>query len=292
MARTKMIAGKIAHSILYCDPRYIYLFFFITVAVFSVTTEYYALEMPIGIPDSVRMLYDKIDKAPKDKIIIIDSDWGVDIRAESEGQMKAVLEHIMRRKLRFAVLSWVDNPQGQKNGYDAAVEIAQRHGYEYGKDWVAWGTLKKTGGATLQALTKDIKGTVERDINGTDLSDLPVMDGIDDIFDVYLVFSVCYDYEGTPWLGFVQGVYGTNYAVGVSAITSSTAYTFLETRQMCGMLVSAPGAASYEELLKMPVQDRFALRKVNVLSMASAYILLAILIGNISFYLARHRKDT
>ena len=292
MEPTKQMKKGIFHRIQHCDPRYIYLFFFLTVVLFVVISEKVNIPMPIGTTIPVRKLYDKIEAAPPDKLVIIDSDWRLDIRAESEGQMRAVLEHMMRRKVKFALLSWIDNPQGQKNGYDLTTDVAQKYGYEYGKDWVAWGAIKKSGGATIQAMAKDIKGTVKSDINGVPLKDIPVMKNTDDIFDIYLIFSVCYNYEDTPWLGFVQGVYNTNYAIGVSAIASSTAYAYLETGQICGMLVSAPGASEYEELLDMPSERRFAKKKVIVLSMAIVYILIVIALGNISYYssLRRERK--
>ncbi len=284
----------------HCDVRYIYVFFFLVVAAFVILTEVITLKMPVIVSRSVQGLYDKIEEAPLDKIVIIESDWGVNIKAESEGQMRAVLEHLMRRKVKFAIMSWVENPEGQQNGMRIALDVAEKHGYEYGQDWVAWGAMKRTGGAELAALAKDIHGAVNTDINGIPLGDIPMMKNIRKISDVYLVFAITYDWSWTPWLGFIQGVYGTNYAVGVSAITSSTAYAYIETDQMCGLLAGAPGAAEYEELLKKDNdkypeenwvldKNRFALKKVVILSMAISYILLMILLGNISYYASRKR---
>ena len=284
----------------HCDVRYVYLFFFLVVTAFVLLTEAITLKMPVIPSATVMSLYNKIEDAPPGKIVIVESDWGVNITAESEGQLRAVFEHLMRRKVKFAVLSWVDNPQGQQGGLRVVNEIAEKHVYEYGIDWVAWGGLKKTGGATLQALAKDIHGTVVTDVNGTPIGEIPMMKNIRRISDVYLIFAVTYDWTWTQWLGFVQGVYGTNYAIGVSAITSSTAYTFTDTGQMCGLLAGAPGAAEYEELLKRDNdkypeeyrvldEDRFALKKVVILSMAISYILLMILLGNISYYASRGR---
>jgi hypothetical protein len=296
------IDSEVTHGFFYrlqhCDVRYIYLFFFIVVAAFVILTEIITLKMPIGISRSVQGLYDKIEEAPPDKIVIVESDWGVNIKAESEGQMRAVLEHLMRRKVKFAVMSWVGNPEGQQNGMRIASDVAEKYGYEYGEDWVAWGAMKKASGAELASLAKDIHGAVNTDVNGMPLGDIPMMKNVRKISDVYLVFAVTYDWSWTQWLGFVQGVYGTNYAVGVSAITSSTAYAYVETGQMCGLLPGAPGAAEYEELLKRDNdkypeeywvldKNRFALKKVVILSMAISYILLMILLGNISFYASR-----
>lgn len=274
------------------DVRYVYLFFFLTVTLFVLISEYVSIPMPIVVSPTVRSLYDKLEDTPADKLVIIESDWGVNIRAESEGQMRAIVHHLMQRKIEFAMLSWIDNPEGQSNGYKIISELAKEYGYEYGKEWVAWGGIKKVGGAELQALSKDIHGTIKTDINGTPIGEIPLMKDIKTIYDIYLIFGITYDYTWTPWLGFVQGIYGTNYAVGVSAITSSTAYSFIASGQMCGMLSSASGAAEYEELLGIDEKQRFAKQKVDILSMAAAYIVGMILLGNISYYsgLRRQRK--
>jgi hypothetical protein len=258
--------------------------------------------MPIVVSPIVKKLYDTIEQAPTDKIVIIDSNWGVDIRAEAEGQMRAVVEHLMRRKIKFAMFSWVGNPLGQKNGFDVCVDIERKlnreneskgdsYRYEHGKDWIAWAAVVGVGGAELQAMSKDIHGMVKNDIYGKPLSEAPMMKNIKDIYDVYLIVSIVYDWTWSPWLGFVQGIYGTNYAIGVSAITSSTAYSYIASGQMCGMLSSAGGAAEYEQLLNVPDEERFAKKKVAILSMAVAYIIIMIALGNMSYYSSRRREQ-
>ena len=113
----------------YCDPRYLYIFFFIIVFSFILLIEYVKLPIPILPSKHTISLYNTIESLPMDKIVLIDSDWSIDMRAEHRGQFKSVLEHIMKRKLKFAMISWVDNIQGQKNGLDMIAEVGQEYGY-------------------------------------------------------------------------------------------------------------------------------------------------------------------
>lgn len=265
------------------DRRIIYLFFFL----FIVGAHFITVQWRVTPASQTRKLFKTIEELPTDKVILIDSDWGAGTKAEAEGQMRAVLHHAMRRGLKFIILSWTQNLEGQKFGYDVAADVAKDYNYEYGTDWCTLAALTKAGGATLAALAKDIHGTAESDFNGIDLDNaekLSMMQKVRDIFDIGLICQVTYSHEGTPWIGFVQGVYGTKYAVAVSAITSSTAYSFVESGQICGMLAGAPGAAEYEELLNLPPDRRFAREPVNVLSMAIIYILFAIVLGNVAYF--------
>jgi len=265
------------------DRRIIYLVFFILVVIAHLIT------LPTRVTPSTvtKRLYETVESLPLDKAVLVDSDWGAGIKAESEGQMRALLHHAMRRGLKIVILSWTHNLEGQKFGYDVTADVAKDYGYRYGRDWCVLAPLTKASGQELAGLAKDIHGTLNEDTNGVPLDDaerLPMMQHIRTIHDIGLVFQVAYGHEGTAWLGFIQAVYGTNVATAVSAISSSTAYSYVESGQFCGMLAGAPGAAEYEELLGLPKEKRFARKPVSVLSLAIGYILLMIVIGNVAYW--------
>lgn len=271
------------------DRRILYAVFFL----FVVAAHFVPVRWPSEPAKHTRQLFEKVEEVPSDKVVILDSDWFAGIRAESEGQLRAVVSHLMRRKLKFLFLSWANNPDGQKYGYDIVSDVAKDNNYQYGRDWVALGGIARASGAELASLAKDIRGFVKTDIYGTDLKDvqkLPMMQKVRDIYDVGLVVLFSYGADGTSWIGFIQGVYGTPLGVAVSAISSSTAYAFVESGQICGMLAGAPGAAEYEQLLGLEDEKRFARKPVNVLSMSIAYILFAMLLGNVSYFISLWKK--
>ncbi len=271
------------------DRRILYVAFF----VFVVGAHFVPIHWPSTPAKHTRALYAAIENAPLDKVVAIDSDWFAGIRAESENQMRAIFHHLMRRRLKFVILAWARNPEGQKFGYDIAAKVAEEYGYEYGKDWVAFGMVPKARGAELASLAKDIRGFIQTDMYGTSLDDkekLPMMQDVENIYDIGLIVSFSYGFDPN-WLGFIQGVYGTPFGVALSAIESSTAYSFVESGQICGMLAGAAGAAEYEQLLDLPESKRPARTPVNVLSISIVYVLLAILLGNVAYLTSLGKKQ-
>jgi len=270
------------------DRRIVYLLFF----VFVVGAHFVPLYWPVTPAKHTRDLFNTVEALPLDKAVVVDSDWWLGIRAESEGQLRALFHHVMRRGLKLVIISWVWGPEAQKFAYDFAADVAKDYGYVYGKDWVELSAMNKVGGAELASFARDIHGFVKTDVFGTSLDDkekLPMMANTRNIYDIGLVVSFSYGFD-TNWIGFIQGVYGTPFGVATSAIESSTAYPFIEARQICGMMASAPGAAEYEQLLKLPANKRYARQPVNVLSLASVYVLFGILLSNLAYLRSLRKK--
>jgi len=271
----------------YCDPRILYLLFGLVVVLFV----FLSPPMPVPVPASVQKLYDLIELLPDNQLVIIDSELAAGIRAECEGQYLSVVRHLFSRNIPFAVMTWTTQPEGQKFGMDLARTLADEMHKEYGRDFCVWNAVTPAGGAMMQALAKDIPSFIGTDIYGTPLSDLPVMKGVEDISDISLVFKVSYVWDRieTPWIGFIQGVYGTPYACGTVAISSSSAYPFLDSGQLSGMLAGAPGAAAYESLVNA---KGIATQTVTVQSFATLYVVSAIILGNIAMLASKfqHRK--
>ena len=131
------------------------------------------------------------------------------------------------------------------------------------------------------------------------LGAFPIMRVVKSIQDVGLIVRQAYMWDAMPWIGFVQGPYGTKLAIGAAAITSSTAYPFLDTHQIAGLLDGAAGAAQYEQLVRGKYGDLklkgpgLGTQAVQMQSFAAAYVVLAIILGNIALIIdaAFRRRD-
>jgi len=274
------------NAIQYCDPRILYAVFAVVVLIFEI----YKPKLPVPVPEPVKMLYSTIEDLPEGKIVIIDSDFASGNRAECQGQYVAVVRHLFSRNIKFAVVAWTQNPEGQKYGFSLADKVAGEMGKKYGVDYCVLQALTASGGATIQALAKDIQGVAKKDINNTPLGDVPMMEHVHAISDVSLIYRVTYTWDGIPWIGFVQSVYGTPLAVGTAGITSSTTYPFLDSGQLCGMLSGAAGAAAYERLViqaGITTQTGMGTKTVSVQSFATIYVVVAIILGNIAMFGAK-----
>lgn len=263
----------------HCSPRVLYLLF----AVMMVALEFHTVRFPIPVPSYVNKLYQAIETLPPGKIVILDSSMDAGWYPEARGAFEVIVRHLFKRGIPFAVFTNTSFFEGQRLGPQIVEDVAREMGKEYGRDYCIWGAIVLAQGAGLQSLAKDIHGQVKVDASGRPLATLPMMQKVKDIQDIGLIFSVCYSWESVQWLGFIRSVYGTPYAVGTSAISSSTAYPYLDSGQITGMIPGAAGAASYERLLKSPGS---ATRIAAVQSFAVLYVVAAIALGNLAMALA------
>jgi len=137
-------------------------------------------------------------------------------------------------------------------------------------------------------MAKNIPKTIKSDFYGTPLTDLPMMQGVEDIESIGLVIEITGLAAITEiWIGLIQGVYGTPFATAYTAVMAPGYYPFLDSGQMQGMLVGAKGAAEMEALVARPARASVIM---NVQSWAHLLIILLIVVGNLGFVFARGRR--
>lgn len=244
------------------------------------------IELPIFISPETKGIYDTIEEVPPDKIVLLVSSWDAGSKGENWPQTEAVIEHMMRKDIKFAIMS--HTPQGVGFAEEVAELVAKRYRKKYGIDWCNFGYL--TGEIDprpmIQALCKDIPGVVQKDIRGTPITEIPMMKGIKDIHDIYFVLNIEY-YPKEDWIPFVQGVYGTKVGFGSASIVSSAMYPYLESGQLCGLLVGVRGAAEYETLLRTR-----GLGKEFIVPQSIAHLLIVVLVimANIGYWASRRKK--
>jgi len=263
-----------------CDPRVLYVIFFIILVVF----EFIAPRIPTPVPDSVQALYDYIESLDGEKIVIVDCSLDSGFIAEGRGQYEVVIRHLFRKGIPVAISTNTMFNEGQKFATLYTEPIAEEMGKKYGIDYCIWSAWTPFQGAKIASLAKNIPGTVSTDINKTPLAEIPMMKDVADIYDVALIYRVAYTWDIIPWIGFVQAVYGTPFAVGTASISSSGAYPFVDSGQLFGLLPGAAGAAAYEQLLDSP---GVGTRTTIVQSLSTLYVILAIFLGNVAMIGAR-----
>lgn len=245
--------------------------------------------MPVTVSPTTRSLYKAINRLPRDKLVILAIDWDAATRAENEPQTEAVMKHLMKRGIRFAVVSFI-NPWGPQFGELVASRVSKELGKKYGVDWVNLGYV--TGGAIALrsfVLCKDIVGFFRgRDAHGRPLVRMPVMEGIRDFSDVSTVVEFTGGGGLEDWIAFANGLKGTPIGHGCTAVIAPRRYQFIDSGQLEGMLVGLVGAAEYRKLVDRRPPEMLQ-RMVNSQSVAHALIILFIVLGNAGYFVARRR---
>ncbi len=239
-------------------------------------------KLPTAITPEVRGVYDAVESVPKGKLAILSGDWGAGTLAESLPQTEALMRHLFRNNVPFAILPWA--PQTTTLMQNTAERLAPEYGKVYGRDWVNWGWKAVPMVAFLKSMAKDIPGTVRQDYRGTPLSELPLMKGVKDIDDIGFVCHITPVGNIMLWVAFIQAVYGTPIAYAPTAVMVAQGYDPLDAKQLVGMLPGLVGGAQYETLLKDP---RSGVRWSNSLSLAELLMIFLIVLANIGYFASR-----
>ncbi|HEY3283935.1 MAG TPA: hypothetical protein VGN26_16835 [Armatimonadota bacterium] len=222
-----------------------------------------------------RGVFNAIERVPKGRLVVLNFEYDAGTEGENGPQARALITHLMRRGIPFAILS-LDTLAGPTFGQALADELGRRYHRVEGRDWVNWG-YKPPLDATLAALARDIPATIQRDFRGRVLSSLPLMRGIRSGSDLGMVVDITPGSSFESWLRYFTSQTGVPFAVSPTAVMGPTVYPYLDSGQAVGMLMGVRGAAEYEALLGSSGPGRRRLTPV----IATHILLVAlILLGN------------
>lgn len=252
---------------------------------------FFAPGLQIATPagPQAREMFRAVQAVPPGKLVVLALDFDTGTIGENLPQAHALIEHLMRRGTRFAIMGF--DPVGPKLGLDVAEELGRRYGRVEGRDWVDWGFIPpQAAQSTLLALARDVHGaitrTIPRDRRGIGLRRLPVMRGIDRPRDIGLVIDITQSGSYEWWMQFFTQKAGVPFAVAPTAIMSPGIYPFLDSGQVKGMLNGLKGAAEYETLLHVTGQGT---RQMMSVTMGQALIITVVLAANLVEIVRRRR---
>ena len=253
---------------------------------------------------SARKFFEFVESLPADdgRIVLISADWGPSTKAENEPQTEVLIEHLMRRRLPFALVSCTADAEPFLR--DLPERVARRlnkenprEKWEYGRDWVNLG-YQPGWSIMIQKLAaaEDIRQALGTDARGTPLNEVPCMRTVKSIKDVKLMaeFTGLVGAFGA-WVAFFQtNEYRPPMAHGCTSITIPEAYIYLDSGQIVGLHEGIAGAAAYSQMLSDSEKYRGrgpdrAIVTNTALAVAHVAIIVLIALGNAGMLLARRR---
>lgn len=234
------------------------------------------------------------------KIVLIASDWGPGTQAENQPQTMVAMEHLMRKRIPFALVSITPYaaPFLESMPRDLKAKLEAENPGErwiYGRDWINFG-YRPGLIIMIQGLAKadDWHSFLKTDVSGTPLVDLPIMDGVHTIRDVMMLMEFtglvsAFNY----WIQFFQAEgYRPPFVHGCTSITIPEAYIYYVSKQIVGLYEGVAGAAWYEVLLSKsyPARESGEALKINTsLAVAHVVIIVLMILGNIGFIFGRRQ---
>ena len=243
------------------------------------------MRLPIGVSPPVQTLYDAVEAIPPGSIVMLGADYSPDTMPELQPMVDTFIRHAFERDLRIVVAClWPASPPLVER---AMTPLAEEYGKEYGVDYVNLGYM--AGGiVTLLGMGASIPITFPSDYGGTPVTEIPLMQEVENFDDIAFVMEVSAGTPGTrEWVQQVQGRYRVALGSGTTAVGAPNFYPYVQSGQLTGLLGGLKGAAEYETLIGHPGD---ATKGMDAQSIVHALVVVLILFGNVVYLLSLRSK--
>jgi hypothetical protein len=286
---------KVIELLTKIDRRIIYLILLIAV----ILPLLFPAAQKVRVMPPVEKLYYAVDAIPEEKAVIIDFDYEPQTAPELDPMGFAILRHVFTRRIKLLVLSLYVQPLGlAQNALNRVTEefnsVAQTRedSIIYGRDYVFLG-WQPPPLIPILGMAESITNVYRVDYYGNSTDTLPLMHEIKNYSDVGLLISISGADPPKWWVAYAQSRFGLRVGAGITAVSASEFYPYLQTGQFSGMLVGMKGAAEYEEMVerKLDVKGRRrASEALLSLTYAHLVMIIFIIIGNIGYFIERRKK--
>jgi hypothetical protein len=275
-----MSAGRLAQI----DRRVFYWILFIALMVPFLNP----IGFPIKISENTRDLYEGItaDEVNEGDIWIINFGYGVSAWPECHPATTVCAKALFREGAKIIIMgSHYDVELTYNKLQDTAKEDFA--GKVYGEDYVFLGYFTGAEAAIAQ-MASEIRSLYPTDHFGTDLDDVPMMNGVEDWSDIAGVLSSDTGDVGSYFLRQWQGPHGTKLAQIGIAMLGSTGIPLWLAGNYFGISVGSRGGAELEALIGEPGGATVAMDSISV---SHLLIVIAVILANIGVLTQRGRES-
>lgn len=257
------------------DRRWLYLILFVNIVTFLLAS----IQMKAPITPPVQKFYDEIEKLQPGDLVMISSNWSASTIAENQPQLEAVLTHLMRKQVRFTIISI--EAQSRDISYRLAERVTADKGYQYGEQWAHFGFVPNLIVA-IKGMVNDLPSTIKQDVRGTPVNQLPVVRGVKSLSDYKMIIDVTPSGTVPIWISYSPK--NVNILYCPTSVMAAEAYTYLDSGQIKGMITGAKGSMEYEQLLGIV---GLGTRFMNAIQFSHVLIIVFILLGNFAMLMNR-----
>jgi hypothetical protein len=246
------------------------------------------LVRPIGLPifpgSETHGIYDTIETLPGGSVVVIGVDYEPLAIPELSPMVAAVATHALSKGHR--VIAITNYPSTPAIAEKILNDVAAEGGYQYG---VQYANLGYAAGqeAVVLAAGRDFKAAYPRDFRGSPTAGIPLMQDVNSWRDVAYMVDIAQGATADYYFRIAGAQFGLRIGVGTTAVSIPHFKSYLQSGQINGLLGGLQGAAEYEALVGRPA---FATAGMDAQSMAHLAILALVVLGNVSFFIARRAR--
>ncbi|MCF7858138.1 MAG: hypothetical protein K9N07_02275 [Candidatus Cloacimonetes bacterium] len=266
------------------DRRWLFLLIFVGVALPLI----FKIGLPLETSKNVQMVHDLVENTPKGSIALISFDYDPASMPELHPMAKTLVKHCFKKNIKLIFTAmW---PMGVQMAEDILAQLENEYpDLVYGEDYVNLG-FKAGGMITIQSMGKNFAEVFPKDVNGNDVMDLPILDGIKNFNNIGFVFSLSAGAPGIKeWVQIAHDAYGRPTSGGVTGVSAPAILPYVnEQKQLTGLLAGLKAAAEYEFLTFSPGT---ATSGMDAQSIAHLIIIIFIIIGNVNYWRNKRSRE-
>ena len=266
------------------------------------------VNLPIKASPMVKALHNSVEELREGDTVFLSLDLDPPSTPELEPFYRAVLLQLKRKNVKIvAATTWYQAPPLIERwlretmdepliGPDAQATPAGLAGYTgipdraYKKnvDYV-WLGFREGKEAVISSMGKDLRRTFDdRAADGTPLDQIPMMQGIKQLKDFKLLVLVSAGFPGAKeYVQQVQTRYNLAMVAACTAVSTTDYTPYYDTGQLLGLSGGMAAAAEYEMLVGKRGR---ATQGADVLNIGHLVVILAILFGNVVYFIGRSRQ--
>lgn len=261
--------------------------------------QFFTVQLPNEPAESAIDLFRELNAIPEGGTVIIQSDWTNSTRGESRGQFDALIRILMRRNVKFAIMSVADNqsPQVARDVVEkinAERVLANEQPYKKWEHWVNLGFFPNAEGIG-QAMRADIRAAFKgkRDTNSSgqqdDVFNSPVLSKVKEVGDLDALIVV----TGTKSIIIALERLGSQVKMlgMVTGVMGPETLNYYNSKQLKGLSAGLKGVYDMETMMEKGVEgvpgfpgkknmDK-GTRYIFTLHIAITIMVLAVIIGNV-----------
>jgi hypothetical protein len=262
----------------------------------------FPIDLPIKASPMVKSLYYTVEELGEGDVVFVALDLDPASTPELEPFYRAVALQLKRKNVKIVFATtwyaapplaerWIREtieeplvPAGGEPGYEGTPDRAYRKNVDY-----VWLGFREGKEAIIQGMGKDLRGTFDhRAADGTPLADIPMMTGIKQLKDFKLMILISAGFPGVKeYVQQVQTRYDLAMVASCTAVSTTDYTPYYDTGQLLGLAGGMAASAEYEKLVGRLGQ---ATQGAVVLNVGHLVVILAIVLGNIIFFVGRSRR--
>jgi hypothetical protein len=280
------------------DRRWIFLIMFWAVLVpiyyIGLTGETFP-EVPSALAQAT---FDEIESLDEGAPIMLAFDYDPASEGELGPMATSFVRHAAEKRLKLYMIAlWPVGPQMIDDAI-GNVLTSDFPDMVYGEDFVNLG-FKSGNEAVIKVIVTNLRALYTTDSRGTAISQIPMMEGIDNIQQMDLIVNISAGYPGAKeWVQYAVTPYPDRIRLvaGATGVQAPLLYPYIP-EQLPGLLGAIKGAAEYESLVNSAYSGADpdpkyleALRRMGPQLVAHLLVIALIIVANILFFINRRRE--